>query len=160
MYISNNKYKEILKQLRANAKEYSTCVKAQVGARIITPRTNKTISEAYNVTMPDNCKEVGCHRIKLYGEDSYLHRLPSDCYALHAEIGAIGKAACCSSKTLLYKTMIVTRYPCEACARAIVAAGIKKVIYSGTEYISEQTESIFAKNDVQVIFIPEEQNNE
>ena len=49
--------------------------------------------------------------------------------------------------------MIVTRYPCEACARAIVAAGITKVIYGGVEEISSQTKEIFERNEVEVKFI-------
>ena len=148
-------YKDVLKELYAMAKEESRCIKAQVGARIVSPRQLKTIADGFNITMPDSCKTVGCHRKLVYGENSCEHRLPSDCYALHAEICAISMAAMKSNKSTISKTMIVTRYPCEACARAIVAAGITRVIYGGVEEISEQTEQIFSKNDVEVTFIPD-----
>ena len=48
--------------------------------------------------------------------------------------------------------MLVTRYPCEACARAIVNCGfINVVIYGGEQDISEETERIFDSAGVQVI---------
>lgn len=148
-------YDGILKVLRMAAQDHSNCTKAQVGARIVS-QSGKKVSEGYNITMPDNCKEKGCHRMLVYGENSCEHRLPSDCYALHAEINAIADAACRSYKPLFNKIMIVTRYPCEACARAIVASGITEVVYSGVEKISEQTARIFANKNVKVVFIPDD----
>lgn len=152
MYTKETDYNKILYTLNRLAKENSTCNKAQVGARIVTV-TGLTIATGYNITMPDSCKEKGCHRMLVYGENSCEHRLPSDCYALHAEISAIANSACVSSKPLWYKIMVVTRYPCEACARAIVAAGIKKVVYSGVEEISDQTQQIFKNGGVEVVYI-------
>ena len=146
-------YEQILDELRGLAERNSNCTKAQVGARIVSPRRLSKIAEGFNITLPENCKVEGCHRMKVYGEYSYLHRLPSDCFALHAEINAIATAACRSNKSTIGKTMIVTRYPCEACARAIVAAGITKVIYGGVEEISSQTKEIFERNEVEVKFI-------
>lgn len=147
-------YEDIIVELNKLAKKYSSCKKAQVGARIVSVSRHRTITEGFNYTMPGDCKSEGCHRMKVYGEDSCNHRLPSDCYAIHAEIAAIAMAAGRCSRPIANKTMIVTRYPCEACARAIVAAGITKVVYSGAEEISEQTKEIFDKNNVKVIFIP------
>lgn len=148
-------YEEIIVDLKELAKKYSSCKKAQVGARIISVSQHRNIAEGFNYTMPGDCKTEGCHRMKVYGEDSHLHRLPSDCYALHAEIAAIATAAGRCNRPIANKTMVVTRYPCEACARAIVAAGIAKVVYSGVEEISDQTKEIFDTNHVKVIFIPD-----
>lgn len=154
------KYEEVLSELNRMAKKESHCTKAQVGARIVSPLRFNLVGEGFNYTMPDDCKMNGCHRMKVYGENSHLHRLPSDCYALHAEIAAIASAACRSNKSTIGKVMFVTRYPCEACARAIVAAGIKKVVYGGVEEISPQTKRIFDKNEVEVIFILDKREGE
>lgn len=135
----------ILNKVHGFAKDYSTCCKAQVGAAII--RGKKCIALEANTTSPDNCKLSGCHRMKIYGDDSKSHRLPSDCYAIHAEIKAIAAAAY-RVETTSGATIYVTRYPCEACARAIVAAGITHVVYAGKENISEQTAQILRHVEV------------
>lgn len=138
--------------IQDRAEQLSTCCKVAVGAAVYNP-LGQRLSFGFNMSMPDNCKEKGCHRINVYGEDSDSHRLPSDCYALHAEIHALMLAARlghCTNHCTLY----VSRYPCEACARAIVAAGVDKVIYSGKQSISEQTAQIL--KPVEVIHIPVE----
>lgn len=144
-------YKANLQRIYERAKKLSTCCKAQVGAEI---HKSGQISFGYNLSMPKNCKTEGCHRIRVYGSDAKSHRLPSDCYALHAEIYAIATAARRDCTGLFGSTLYVTRYPCEACARAIVAAGIKRVIYGGIEEISDQTKEIFNLGDVDVIYVP------
>ena len=142
--------KSILTECNIYAKNMSTCCKAQVGCLVYLG--SKCISSGYNLSMPTNCKKYGCHRVDVYGEDSKNHRLPSDCYALHSEIMAIALAAR-NGDNLLGADMYISRYPCEACARAIVASGINKVIYGGIEEISEQTKEIFKNNGVEVEFI-------
>ncbi|UDJ82599.1 anti-phage dCTP deaminase [Kosakonia oryzae] len=49
--------------------------------------------------------------------------------AIHAEMDAIISLARSTSSGTIDKTMYCTTYPCHSCARHIVAAGIKKVIY-------------------------------
>ena len=142
-----------LKLCNSRAKELSTCCKAQVGAYIY--HCGHPVVFGWNCTMPDSCLEKGCHRVREYGEDSKLHRLPSDCYALHAEIHALALAA--KGGISVYNgTIYVSRYPCEACARAIVAAGIRKVVYGGVEEISAQTKQIFSNANIEVEFIYQE----
>lgn len=143
--------KSLLVRCNEYAKNMSTCCKAQVGTLVF--RGSECISSGYNLSMPDNCKKVGCHRIAVYGEDSKNHRLPSDCLAIHSEIMAIAQAAR-HGIDLSMSDMYVSRYPCEACARAIVTAGIKKVVYGGIEEISSQTKEIFKSGNVDVTFIP------
>lgn len=151
---------EIMELAYNYAKQRSGCVKVQVGAAI----TEKDFPVIYpmefgtNVTYPVSCKEHGCRRQELYGEDSKNHRLPSDCRAIHAEIDCITKF-CNSMKIARYNIMdnlcmIVTRYPCEACARAIVNTGfIKRVVYGGEQEISEETQKIFESANVEVVHI-------
>lgn len=140
----------ILNKTHEFAKDYSQCRKAQVASAII--RGDKCIALEANTTLPRSCKIHGCNRMKLYGEDSKDHRLPSDCFAIHSEVKAIASAAR-RFETTVGSTIYVTRYPCEACARAIVAASIKHVVYAGKASISEQTEQIFMNSHVEVTHV-------
>ena len=122
----------------------SGCKKVTVGSAIV--KHGKLLALGANKTFPVSCRDHGCLRIEKYGENSKLHRNPEDCRAVHSEIDAI-----CSSKTDLYgATIYVTRYPCEACARAIVDAGIKRVVYGRQQEISEETYNIFKAGKVLV----------
>lgn len=134
-----------------SAQEYAddeaTCSKVKVGSVIITKEEKEIFGCNHGV---ENCKVNGCRRIKLYGNASKEHRLPSDCDALHSEVDAICKA---SSKgfALDEATIYVTRYPCEACARAIAESGIKRVVYGRSETISPYTALILRSANVEVI---------
>ena len=118
------------------------CDKVAVGAVIVknygSPNEN-IISIGANRGIPDLCFARGCLRIELYGDDAKSHRLPSDCRALHSEIDAISKAG----QDLTGCDIFVTRYPCEACARAIIASGITRVWWGREQDISEQTRQMF-----------------
>jgi len=129
----------------------STCRKVSVGAVIV--RYNRTqhkndariISFGANVSVP-SCT-YSCMRQDKYGDDSKNHRLPSDCRSVHAEIDAIINAKQDLTGCWLY----VTRYPCEACARAIVLAGISNVYYGRQQPISQQTQNILESGHVNVV---------
>lgn len=164
---------EIIKLVLDSAQNYadenSTCAKVKVGS-IIIPEVVEDDKpfELFGYMVRGcnhgvhNCKENGCRRIQLYGNASKEHRLPSDCDALHSEIDAISRAAK-SGRQTRGATIFVTRYPCEACARAIIAAGIKKVYYGRKESISDYTAKILAAGDVKVIKVDtweREDNNE
>jgi dCMP deaminase len=128
------------------AKLFSGCNKVQVGAVIV--KNGKVLALGANRAIPDQCIVRGCQRVELYGEDSKNHRLPSDCRAIHSEVDAICNAAS-QGISLEGATIYVTRYPCEACARAIVASGIKYVVYGREQSISEQTMRIFGAYDIE-----------
>ena len=135
-----------LTRAQVYAEENSTCAKVHVGSLIITP-DGHTVYGCNNGVM--NCKKHGCRRVRLYGENSKLHRLPSDCDALHSEVDAICKAAA-RGLSLQNSTIYITRYPCENCARAIGAAGIKHVYYGRDEYLSEYAQLILDNYGVTV----------
>jgi dCMP deaminase len=125
---------------------FSGCTKVSVGS-VIVDREGKILGAGANRAIPDKCKSEGCLRIKKYGEASKDHRLPSDCRAIHSEVDAISRVAksCFSTRNC---TIYVTRYPCEACARTIVAAGIKRVLYGRKQEISDETLEIFRSGGV------------
>lgn len=144
----SEKVKEFLDKAQEYADRTSQCKKVAVGA-VIVPHDMKVEIYGANICYPMNCKTEGCRRIALYGEDSKNHRLPSDCRSLHSEIDAITQAAKFGISIRDAK-LFVTRYPCEACARAIVNAGIREVYYGREQEISEETERIFSSNHVMV----------
>ena len=128
---------------------FSDCSKVKVGAIIVQDYQN--IVYGANVVIPQGCDGVGCNRVLPHDG------LPHCVSTIHAEIDAIIKAA----RDLEGATIYVTRYPCENCARAIVTAGIKKVVYGRTPEISEDTKRIFEYGKVKVVhrksFNPEEE---
>ena len=92
----------------------SYCKRRQVGAILVKDRM--IISDGYNGT-PSGFENV-C-------EDDEGHTKP---YVLHAEANAITKIAR-SNNSSSGATMYVTASPCIECAKLIIQAGIKRVVY-------------------------------
>ena len=93
----------------------SYCVRRKVGAILVKDRM--IISDGYNGT-PSGFENV-C-------EDESGATKP---YVLHAEANAITKVAR-SGNSSLGATLYVTASPCLECAKLIIQAGIKRVVYS------------------------------
>ena len=129
-----------LKMAGEYAKHKTGCTKVAVGSCIVWQDT--VIAMGANRAVPDLCKYKGCLRVEKYGENSKAHRNPEDCRAIHSEVDAIGNAAKAGVSTV-GATIYVTRYPCEACARLIIAAGIKRVVYGRNQSISDETRRMF-----------------
>ena len=134
------------------AKTHSGCTKVSVGSCIV--KNDTVISMGANRAVPDLCKTKGCLRIEKYGENSKAHRNPEDCRAIHSELDAIGRAAR-NGVDIQGATMYVTRYPCEACARIVLAAGISRVVYGRNQIITELTQSMFDEAGVSCENFPE-----
>lgn len=93
----------------------SYCKRRQVGALLVKDRM--IISDGYNGT-PSGFENV-C-------EDAEGVTKP---YVLHAEANAISKIAK-SGNSADGATLYVTASPCMECAKLIIQAGIKRVVYS------------------------------
>lgn len=144
--------KDCLDMAQSYADKVSGCRKVAVGSAIVSTEGN-VIAMGANRAVPDLCKTPrGCLRVEKYGEDSKNHRNPEDCRAIHSEIDAICSAAS-SGVPVKGSSIFVTRYPCEGCAKAIIAAGIKKVYYGGTAHISPQTAVMFRAFGVDCVYI-------
>jgi dCMP deaminase len=129
------------------AKRFTGCTKVSVGSCIV--KNNNIIAMGANRAMPDLCRSPrGCLRIEKYGTNSKMYRSPEDCRAIHSEVDAIGNAARAGVSTE-GATIYVTRYPCEACARLIITAGIKKVVFGRNQPISETTRQMFESAGVE-----------
>ncbi|MBP5210872.1 MAG: dCMP deaminase family protein [Bacteroidales bacterium] len=111
---TSNKFDEsYLEMARVWAKN-SYCVRRQVGAILVKDRM--IISDGYNGT-PSGFENV-CEY-----EDGTTKP-----YVLHAEANAITKVAK-SSNSSEGATLYVTASPCMECAKLIIQAGIKRVVY-------------------------------
>ena len=122
--------------------ENSYCSRRKVGALIV--KDKMIISDGYNGT-PAGFENV-C-------EDENGLTKP---YVLHAEANAITKIAC-SNNSSKGATMYVTTSPCIECAKLIIQAGIKRVIYS-EKYRLEDGLDLLRRANIEVVYInPNEQ---
>ena len=117
--------------------ENSYCERRKVGALVV--KNKMIISDGYNGT-PSGFENV-C-------EDSNNVTKP---YVLHAEANAITKLAR-SNNSSDGSTLYVTAAPCIECAKLIIQAGIKRVVY-GEKYRLEEGLDLLRRANIEVIFL-------
>ena len=117
--------------------ENSYCERRQVGALIV--KDKMIISDGYNGT-PAGFENV-C-------EDDNGVTKP---YVLHAEANAITKIAR-SNNSSDGATMYVTASPCIECAKLIIQAGIKRVVYS-EKYRLEDGIELLKRAGIEVVYV-------
>ncbi len=120
--------------------ENSYCVRRQVGALIV--KDNRIISDGYNGT-PSGFENI-C-------EDDDNKTKP---YVMHAEANAITKVAR-SHNSSDGATIYVTASPCIECAKLIIQAGIKRVVY-GEAYHMDDGLRLLEKAGIQIDFLDRE----
>lgn len=123
--------------------ENSYCQRRKVGALIV--KNQMIISDGYNGT-PSGFENV-C-------EDENNLTKP---YVLHAEANAITKIAR-SNNCSEGATMYVTASPCIECAKLIIQAGIKRVVYS-EKYRLEDGLELLKKANIEVCYLELNNNN-
>ncbi|WP_288296732.1 cytidine/deoxycytidylate deaminase family protein [uncultured Pyramidobacter sp.] len=103
----------------------STCLRRQVGAVIV--RDGQIISTGYNGAPKGtpHCFETGCLRTKLGIPSGERHEI---CRGSHAEMNAIAQAASVGVSTA-GASLYCTHSPCSFCTKAIINAGIRRVVY-------------------------------
>jgi len=104
----------------------STCLRNQVGAVIV--RDKRILATGYNGApkgLP-HCLDIGCIRELNDIPSGERHEL---CRAVHAEQNAILQAAIHGVSTE-NTTIYCTHQPCILCAKMMINAGIKKVVYA------------------------------
>ena len=121
--------------------ENSYCQRRQVGALVV--KNKMIISDGYNGT-PSGFENV-CEN-----EDGLTKP-----YVLHAEANAITKIAR-SGNNSEGSTLYVTDAPCIECAKLIIQAGIKRVIYS-REYRLTDGIDLLRRAGIEVQYLPIEQ---
>ncbi len=118
--------------------ENSYCRRRQVGALIV--KDKMIISDGYNGT-PSGFENV-C-------EDENNLTYP---YVLHAEANAITKIAR-SGNNSDGSTLYVTDSPCIECAKLIIQAGIRRVIYAREYRITDGIE-LLRRAHIEVLHLP------
>jgi len=106
----------------------STCLKRSVGAVIV--KDYRVLATGYNGAPKDmeHCEKAGCLRRAMNVPSGQRHEL---CRGLHAEQNAIIQAAWHGVK-IEGATMYCTNQPCVICAKMMINAGIKRLVYAGT----------------------------
>jgi dCMP deaminase len=117
--------------------ENSYCRRRQVGALVV--KDKMIVSDGYNGT-PTGFENV-C-------EDADNVSKP---YVLHAEANAITKLAR-SSNNSDGATIYITASPCIECAKLIIQAGIKRVVYGEKYRLSDGIE-LLKRAGIEVIFM-------
>lgn len=124
--------------------ENSYCQRRKVGALVV--KNKMIISDGYNGT-PSGFENV-C-------EDENNLTKP---YVLHAEANAITKLAR-SSNNSDGATLYVTASPCIECAKLIIQAGIRRVVY-GESYRLDDGIRLLQRAGIEVILLNTEQIKE
>ena len=122
-------------------RENSYCTRRQVGALIV--KDKMIISDGYNGT-PSGFENI-C-------EDENDVTFP---YVLHAEANAITKIAR-SGNNSQDSTLYVTDSPCIECAKLIIQAGIKRVVYKRAYRLTDGVD-LLLKAGIEVTHMPSEE---
>jgi dCMP deaminase len=122
----------------------ANCSLRKVAAVIVSDR--RIISTGYNGTPRGvtNCFEGGCPRCS--GNAPSGTSL-EECICVHAEQNAICQAAY-HGISVADATIYVTISPCLTCAKLIINAGIREVVYGGDYAFTEQTEKLLKEAGV------------
>ncbi len=126
---------EYFLKLAMLASERATCPRMHCGCILV--KDKNVIATGYNGSIPgdDHCEDVGCWVV-----DNHCIRTN------HAEMNALTQAAKKGHPTD-GATAYVTNMPCTNCAKALIAAGIKRVVIF-SDFHDTQAEKFFAKAQV------------
>jgi dCMP deaminase len=102
-------------------------------------RNKHVLASGYNGSLPGlpHCEDVGCLLV-----DNHCIRTN------HAEMNAITQAAK-NGVSIEGATAYVTNMPCTTCAKALIGAGIKRVVVF-SDYHSTHAEAFFKDADVRL----------
>jgi len=123
----------------------STCLRRQVGAVVV--KEKRVLSTGYNGAPKGlkHCAEVGCVRMQNNIESGTRHEL---CRGVHAEQNAVIQAAY-FGVSIKDASLYTTNFPCVMCAKILINAGIREVVYKD-EYIDELSQEILNESKVLV----------
>jgi dCMP deaminase len=123
----------------------STCLRRAVGAIIVKDR--RILSTGYNGAPSHvrHCREVGCLRETLAVPSGERHEL---CRGIHAEQNAIIQAAY-HGVSIRGATLYCTNQPCSICAKMIINAGIRRIVYA-SGYADELSEQMLAEAEIEL----------
>ena len=126
-------------EIAAVVAKRSNCCRRNVGAVIM--KDNHILSTGYNGTPRGvrNCFDGGCPRCN-GAVESGTHL--DECLCTHAEQNAICQAAFYGS-SIAGGTIYITISPCLTCAKLIINAGLKEVVYGGDYAFLDTVKKMF-----------------
>jgi dCMP deaminase len=128
---------EYFLKLAMLASERATCPRMHCGCVLV--RNKNVVATGYNGSIPgdDHCDEVGCLIV-----DNHCVR------TIHAEMNALSQAAKWGHP-VEGATAYITNMPCTNCAKALVTAGVKRVVVF-SDYHDTLALQFFAKGSVKI----------
>jgi dCMP deaminase len=120
----------------------STCVRRQVGAVIV--KDKRVLTTGYNGSPKGtrHCEDLGCIRDQMKIPSGTRHEL---CRGVHAEQNAVIQAAYFGI-SIDGSTMYTTTFPCSMCAKILINAGIKEVVYEDS-YLDDLSVKLFEETN-------------
>ena len=130
----------------------ANCMKRHIGAIIV--RDKQIVSTGYNGTPKriKNCNEGGCPRCWSLGKSG---EALGECLCVHAEENAIVQAAC-NGISIQGGTLYSTTCPCSYCAKSIINAGIKEVVYRDPYAMDDVTSRLFREAGLALMVLKKE----
>lgn len=124
------------------ASERATCPRMHCGCILV--KDKYVLSTGYNGSLPglEHCEDIGCLIV-----DKHCVRTN------HAEMNAIAQAAR-HGVSIDGSTAYITNMPCTTCAKALLAAGIIRVVIFSDYTGSSQAEDFFNKSAVVLDKLP------
>jgi dCMP deaminase len=128
---------EYFLKLAMLASERATCPRMHCGCVLV--KDKNIVATGYNGSIPgdDHCDDVGCLLV-----DNHCVR------TVHAEMNALTQAAKWGHP-VVGSTAYITNMPCTACAKALVAAGVKRVVVF-SDYHDTLALQFFSKGGVTI----------
>ncbi len=123
----------------------STCLRRNVGAVVV--KEKRVLTTGYNGAPKGlkHCAEVGCVRLVNNIQSGTRHEL---CRGVHAEQNAVIQAAY-FGVSIKESVIYTTNFPCVMCAKILVNAGIREIVYKD-DYIDELSREVLTESGISV----------
>jgi dCMP deaminase len=133
----------------------STCLRNNVGAVIV--KDKRILSTGYNGAPRnmEHCLDIGCIRERQNIPSGTRHEL---CRAVHAEQNAIIQSAL-HGVGIAGATVYCTHQPCILCAKMLINAHIKRVVFE-TSYPDKEALDFFKTAKVEVVHLKSEDGSQ
>ena len=128
---------EYFLKLAMLASERATCPRMHCGCVLV--KDKNVISTGYNGSIPgdEHCEDAGCMMV-----DNHCVR------TVHAEMNALIQAAR-RGHGVEGASAYITNMPCTTCAKALITAGVKRVVIF-SDYHDTMAEQFFGKANVAI----------
>ena len=123
----------------------ATCLRRSVGAVLV--KDKRILATGYNGAPSGiaHCEHTGCLRKKLKISSGERHEL---CRGLHAEQNVLLQAALYGVSTK-GSVLYITNQPCIICAKMIINAGIKEIVFIG-DYPDRMARAFLKKAKIKI----------